>query len=107
MNTQISSQSHEYAADGRTIVDDGSSDYQVTKLAYDAGAAASATAYSADKQKSMGANGAGTGALSNTAALAGARRGQASAQSSQQMKAQAFQQQMQSKFGREKQSQLR
>ena len=61
----MASQSHEYAADGQTIVDDGTADDQ-SRLQYNASAAASATPYDARKQRSVqpGAPGlSGLGAL--------------------------------------------
>jgi len=51
-NTQVDSQSHEYAADGQVIVGDGSVGYQSTKLRYNDKAAATATPYSACKRAS-------------------------------------------------------
>jgi len=52
VNSQVASQSHEYAADGQTIVDDGSTEYQA-KLTYDSKAAAQASPYNVNKQQSV------------------------------------------------------
>ena len=91
MNTQIAGQSHEYAADGTTIVDDGSADYQVTQLKYNHKAAASASQYTADKMKSIGK----TGALSNTDAVAASRAAMAAKEAEKQAKlGQQYQQMM-------------
>ena len=93
VNTQIAGQSAEFAADGSKIVDDGSADYQVTKLAYDASAAVAATSYSASNQKSMGAS----GALSDTSAVAMQRQAAAEAEAKRQAKARAMAQKIQGK----------
>ena len=107
VNKQIAGQSAEFAADGSKIVNDGSSDYQVTKLDYNATAAANATSYTAANQASLGGKTrAQTGALSNTATVAQTRSAAAEAEAKRQAKAVAFQQQMQSKFGKEVESQL-
>ncbi len=50
VNTAVASQSHEYAADGQTIVDDGSVAELQATLTYDASAAAKATPYADDRR---------------------------------------------------------
>ena len=107
VNKQIAGQSAEFAADGSKIVDDGSSDYQVTKLGYNATAAANATSYTAANQGSLGGKTtAQTGNLSDTSAVAQTRSAAAEAEAKRQAKALKFQQQMQAHFGKEVESQL-
>ena len=84
----------EFAADGSKIVDDGSADYQTTKLAYDATAAANATSYTAANQASLG------GKTANQDAAAKAAQAAAEAQAKQQAKAVAMQQAMRARGGR-------
>lgn len=91
VNTAIAGQSAEFAADGSKIVDDGSADYQVTQLKYDAAGAAAATSYSAANQKSSGKS----GALSDTDAVMKARQAQAQAQAKRDVKAQQMAKQLQ------------
>ena len=94
VNTSISGQSAEFAADGSKIVDDGSADYQTTKLAYDATAAANATSYTAANQASLG------GKTTKQDAATKAAQAAAEAQAKQQAKAVAMQQAMRARGGR-------
>ena len=100
VNTQVSGQTHEFAADGSIEVSG-------TDIVYDAKKAANATSYSADKQASLGGKSqAQTGALSNTSAVAKAREEAAAAEARRQAKALKFQQMMQAKFGKEVENQI-
>jgi hypothetical protein len=97
VNTQVSGQTHEFAADGSIEVSG-------SEIVYDAKRAVSASSYSEAKQRSLGAS--SSGALSNTSAVAQQRQAMADAEAKRQMKALAFQQQMQAKFGTEVENQL-
>ena len=121
VNAQVSSQSHEYAADGTT---EGATSGGMPT--YDAKAAASASPYDAEKQRSLSGGGGGGGggarleadrALARSAAHNSSTRherafntettDEATAKAhAQAMKAQRFQQMMHAKFGREVESQL-
>lgn len=120
MNTGVASQSHEYAADG-TI--EGATDDD-SGLGYDSCAAASASPYDLEKQRSSGGGGGGGGArLEADRALTASAAHNASTRhiratntqstddatrkaNAQAMKALKFQQMMQAKFGQEVESQL-
>ena len=100
VNTQISGQTHEFAADGSIEVSG-------VDAVYDAKKAANATSYSADAQASLGGKSMSqTGALSNADAVAKARREAADAEARKQAKALKFQQMMQAKFGQEVENQI-